>query len=424
MTASELVIASLRQIEREQPTINAFITVTPELALEQAAEADRALAAGEDRGPLHGIPVGIKDLFETKGIRTTSASRLFADWVPDRDADIARNLRRAGAVTMGKLNMDEFAFGPHQETFGRTNNPYDLTRTAGGSSGGSGAAVATGALFGAVGTDTGGSIRMPAAFCGVVGLKPTFGRVSLKGARKIAWTMDHGGPFGRTARDARLMFDAIVEDTRPGAAPLSEPPTLALVAGSLETATPGVRAAVEVALDALAQAGAQVVEPRRIPGIEQHLAAFMLTIIAEGSLGFEQLLRDSPDGIAPRIRAELELGAELRAADYLRAQQFRTMLRESVTGAMEGVDALVTATMQREPWTWQELDELKEFVVFGYTAPFSLTGNPALSLPVPSQGLPVGMQLVGKHGEDERLFDIAEWAEHCLRSARLRGAPA
>jgi aspartyl-tRNA(Asn)/glutamyl-tRNA(Gln) amidotransferase subunit A len=411
VTAVELATRSLEQIEREQETINAFITITPDVALEQADQADRELAAGRDRGPLTGLPIGIKDLFDTNGIRTTCASKLLADHVPDRDAAVVARLRAAGAVLMGKLNMDEFAFGPHQEWFGRTNNPYDLTRTAGGSSGGAGAAVATGAVFGAVGTDTGGSIRMPASFCGVVGLKPTHGRVSLEGVHKIAWSMDHAGPFGRTVRDARAMFDAIVDQRGSASLPIAEPPTLAVLRRAVDDATPGVRSAVEAALNGLERAGARIVEAREIHGIDQHLAAFMITIIGEGSLGFEELLRDSADGISPKIRANLELGSELRAADYLRAQRYRTMLRESVSAALEGVDAIVTPTMQREPWTWEELDALEELVIFGYTAPFSLTGNPALSVPVPSEGLPVGLQLVGHHGEDERLFDLAEWLE-------------
>jgi aspartyl-tRNA(Asn)/glutamyl-tRNA(Gln) amidotransferase subunit A len=414
VTAVELAAASLEQIEREQTTINAFITVTPELALRQAELADRDLAEGRDHGPLTGIPIGIKDLFDTKDVRTTCASRLLADWVPDEDAEVVRKLREAGAVVMGKLNMDEFAFGPHQEWFGRTNNPYDQTRTAGGSSGGSGAAVATGAVFGAVGTDTGGSIRMPASFCGVVGLKPTFGRVSLDGVHKIAWTMDHAGPFGRTVRASRTMFDAIVERRGPRPRPLAIPPTLAVLRRAVSEATPVVRAAIESALNELERAGARIIDARAIDGIDQHLAAFMLTIIGEASLGFEDLLRDSADGISPKIRANLQLGAELRAADYLRAQRYRTMLRESVKGALEGADAIVTPTMQREPWTWKELDELEELVVFGYTAPFSLTGNPALSIPVPSPELPVGLQLVGRQGQDERLFDLGQWIEDAL----------
>jgi len=422
LTATELATAALEQIEREQATINAFITVTADVALEQAAQADRALAAGDDGSPLLGIPIGVKDLFETQGIRTTSASRLFSDWIPDRDADVVRKFRGAGAVSMGKLNMDEFAFGPHQEAFGRTNNPYDPTRTAGGSSGGAGAAVATGAIFGAVGTDTGGSIRMPAAFCGVVGLKPTFGRISLRGARKIAWSLDHAGPFGRTVADARAIFDAIAETPGPPPEARGRPPVLALVEGCLDSATPSVQAEVEGALERLERAGATVLEPRVVTGIEHHLAAFMVTIIGEASLGFEELLRDSPDGIAPRIRAELQLGAELRAADYLRAQQYRALLRDSVADALDPVDALVTATMQREPWTWKELDELEEFVVFGYTAPFSMTGNPALSVPLPTDGLPVGLQLIGRRGRDEALFDLGQWIEDALGGAKGAGS--
>lgn len=252
---------------------------------------------------------------------------------------------------------------------------------------------------------------MPAAFCGVVGLKPTFGRISLRGARKIAWTLDHAGPFGRTVSDARTIFGALASTINAGSEPIERPPILAVIRESLERATPYVRVVTEKALDRLERAGARIVDAAPIDGIEQHLAAFMITIIAEGSLNFEDLLRDVPEGIAPRIRAELELGAELRAADYLRAQRFRSVLRGSVLRALEKVDALVTPTMPTEPWTWKQLDELEEFVVFWYTAPFSLTGHPALSIPVPTNGLPSGLQLIGHYGGDERLLDVAEWIE-------------
>jgi aspartyl-tRNA(Asn)/glutamyl-tRNA(Gln) amidotransferase subunit A len=263
---------------------------------------------------------------------------------------------------------------------------------------------------------------MPAAFCGVVGLKPTFGRVSLDGVHKIAWTMDHAGPFGRTNHDARTMFDAIVERRGPRPRPLAAPPTFAVLRRAVNEATPVVRAAIEAALDELEHAGARIIDSRDIHGIDQHLSAFMLTIIGEASLGFEELLRDSADGISPKIRANLQLGTELRAADYLRAQRYRTMLRESVNGALEGADAIVTPTMQREPWTWKELDELEELVIFGYTAPFSLTGNPALSIPVPSSGLPVGLQLVGGYDQDEHLFDLGEWVEDALTGVHGKDA--
>ena len=198
------------------------------------------------------------------------------------------------------------------------------------------------------------------------------------------------------------------------------PPTLAVLRRAVSEATPVVRAAIESALNELEHAGARIVDARDIHGIDQHLSAFMFTIIGEASLGFEALLRDSADGISPKIRANLQLGTELRAADYLRAQRYRTMLRESVNGALEGADAIVTPTMQREPWTWKELDELEELVIFGYTAPFSLTGNPALSIPVPSLGLPVGLQLVGRQGQDERLFDLGEWMENTVTGVTLR----
>jgi aspartyl-tRNA(Asn)/glutamyl-tRNA(Gln) amidotransferase subunit A len=414
ISSVELTQTALERIARDQPRINAFITVTEDVALEQAARADAELRAGQDRGPLMGIPVAVKDLFDTSGIRTTCASGLYADRVPEHDADVVIRLRNAGAVLTGKLNMDEFAFGPNQETFGRTNNPFDLTRTAGGSSGGAGAAVATDAIFAGVGTDTGGSIRMPAAFCGLVGLKPTWGRISLRGGSPVAWTMDHAGPLTRTVADARAMLDVLTGRPGPPPAELTAPPRLAVVQGCRPRATTEVIEAFDAGLQRIEAAGATICEERVVDGIEDHLPAAMLTIIGEASLAFEDILRTTPEGLAPMIRAKLELGVDLRAADYLRAQRYRSMLRESVESALDGLDALISPTMLRTAWTWRELDEFEEFVVFGYTAPFSLTGNPALSLPLPVTGLPIGLQLIGHRGQDERLLDVARWLETAL----------
>jgi aspartyl-tRNA(Asn)/glutamyl-tRNA(Gln) amidotransferase subunit A len=276
--------------------------------------------------------------------------------------------------------------------------------------------VATGAIFAGIGSDTGGSIRMPAAFCGVAGLKPTWGRISLRGAGKVAWTLDHAGPLARTVDDVTAVLAALVDE--PGQPPtdLAEPPRIAVVAGCMKRATPEVAAAIGAALEHLAKAGATIVPERTIASLEDHLAAVMVTIVGEASLIFEDIMRTQPDALAPMLRTKLELGAELRAVDYLRAQQYRTLLRHEVDRALEGVDVLVTPTMLRTAWTWRELDEFEEFVVFGYTAPFSLTGNPALSVPIPVPGLPIGLQLVGRRAQDERLLDVGRWIEGAFAS--------
>ena len=210
-SAVELTTAAIARVDRLNPTLNAFITVTADYALEKARQADAELSAGRDRGPLHGIPVALKDLFAMRGVRSTNGSKVFADSVPDFNAAVVDKLEEAGAVILGKLNLHELAYGitsanPH---FGAVRNPWDKNRSPGGSSGGSGAAVAAGIVYAAMGTDTGGSIRIPASFCGTVGLKPTYGRVSQFGVHPLAYTLDHMGPLTRSVRDAAMVLNAI-----------------------------------------------------------------------------------------------------------------------------------------------------------------------------------------------------------------------
>jgi aspartyl-tRNA(Asn)/glutamyl-tRNA(Gln) amidotransferase subunit A len=213
----ELAQACIARIERLNPALNAFITVTAEQALQQAREAEAQIQRGQWRGPLHGMPLALKDLIDTAGIRTTAASAVFKDRIPTEDAEVVRRLKAAGAVLLGKLNMHEFAYGGTSvpSYYGAVHNPWNLGRIAGGSSGGSGAAVAAGLCFGALGSDTAASVRHPAAYCGVVGLKPTYGRVSTRGVIPLSWSLDHIGPLCRSAADAALLLEAIAPDTTP-----------------------------------------------------------------------------------------------------------------------------------------------------------------------------------------------------------------
>jgi aspartyl-tRNA(Asn)/glutamyl-tRNA(Gln) amidotransferase subunit A len=414
VSAVELALASLQAIEGQQSRINAFITVTDAVALTQAAAVDARLAAGDDLGPLMGIPVAVKDIFETKGIRTTACSSLLADWIPDRDAEVVVRLRQAGAVLVGKANMDEFAYGPHQAAFGRTSNPHDPTRYTGGSSAGSAAAVASGSVVTSIGTDAGGSIRMPAAWCGVVGMKPSFGLVSLEGALRIAWSLEHAGPLAKTVADVRATLAATA--ARPLAAPTKAgAPTVAIVAGALEHASESVRRAMLEGVARLIAAGAVVREDRVVPGLEHHRAAFMVTLAAEGALALETLLGNGPESVAPRIRATFAVGAGIRATDYLRAQRYRQLLRVRVDAALEQVDALITPAALDLAARWADLPAPVDHRP-RYLAPFNLTGHPAITLPAPiAEGLPVGFQLTGARGQDERLLDVAAWVEKAFR---------
>ncbi len=225
VSAVELAQESLRRIHEQQPRLNAFITITGDLALEQASRADAELARGIDRGPLHGIPYGLKDAFVTRGIRTTCGSKIFENYVPDYDSAVYRKLTEAGAVLMGKTGLHELAYGitSNNPWFGAIRNPHDVTRIPGGSSGGSGAAVAADLVFFAMGTDTGGSIRVPAAYCGCVGLKPTADLVSRRGMMPLSFTLDHAGPMTRTARDAALVMNALAPPISNYLLPASEP---------------------------------------------------------------------------------------------------------------------------------------------------------------------------------------------------------
>jgi aspartyl-tRNA(Asn)/glutamyl-tRNA(Gln) amidotransferase subunit A len=340
------------------------------------------------------------------------------DWVTARDAELVVRLREAGSVLIGKANLEEFAYGPSHE-FGRTNNPVDPTRTASGSSGGSAAAVGSGSVYASIGTDAGGSVRLPAALCGVVGLKPTFGQISLEGALRIAWSLEHCGTFGRCVDDARALYAAVSKAPLRPPVPLDSPPRLALVEGALEGLAPPVETGLRESLARLESAGAAV-EQRSVADVDRFLPAFMVTLISEGALGLERFLVESPGLMGPLVRRTFELAVDIGAVDYVRAQRFRTKLLASVDQALQGVDALVTATVVDVAWVDDptqddlDLDALGDAV--RWMAPFNLTGHPAITIPAISEGLPVGLQLIGRRGEDERLLDVARWAEASLRA--------
>ena len=421
VTAVSLAEEALEAIERAEPAINAYITVTAELALEQAAAVDAQLSRGVDPGPLAGVPIAVKDIFETKGIRTTAATRPLRDWIPARDAELITRLRESGAVLIGKANLEELGFGPSSET-GRSNNPVDPTRTASGSSGGSGATVGSGAVLASIGTDAGGSVRLPAALCGVAGLKPTFGRVSLDGALRVTWSLEHCGMFGRGVRDARSLFEGVASRPPRPRAPLTGPPSIALIEGCFDHLSSPVESAVRDAIGRLERSGASVGE-RSVPDVDRFLPAFMVTFVSEGAVGLHRFLTEHTLEIGPLIRRTFELSVDLTAADYIRAQRFRRKLRAAVDEALSSVDVLMTATVTEVAWesehdpTGEDLDWDTLGDVVRWMVPFNLTGHPAITIPAPVDGLPVGIQLIGRLGEDERLLDIAEWAEAALAEA-------
>ncbi len=427
----ELVEGLLDRIEQAN-ALNAFITVTGDRARPRAAEAAREIAAGRYRGPLHGIPVSLKDLIDTRGIRTTCGSRILADHVPSTDAALAARLEDAGAILIGKAALHEFAYGvttnnPH---YGPTRNPWAPDRIPGGSSGGSGAAVAAGLGPVSIGTDTGGSIRIPAALCGVVGLKPTYGRVSRRGVFPLAWTLDHPGPLTRTVEDAALVLQAIAgPDPRdpatlgqrvPDFTEALDRPVAGLRVGVLvddyhQEMAEDVRAAFEEALGILRSLGMEIV-PVRFPRPVEAGAAQTAIIMAEAASVHERWLRDRPGEYGADTRARLQRGQFLSATQYLRAQRARALVREEVADLFRSCAALVCPTT---PSVAAPIHE-DAVVIRGVrvnvrdtmtrmTRLWNLTGLPAISVPCGfgAGGLPVGLQVVGSAMDEATVLAVA-----------------
>jgi aspartyl-tRNA(Asn)/glutamyl-tRNA(Gln) amidotransferase subunit A len=415
----ELTTAALGRIERLNPALKAFITVTEEQALARARQADSELAAGRARGPLHGIPMAVKDLFLTRGVPTTAGSPIYRDLVPDPDAAAVARLEAAGAVMLGKLNMHELAYGitsanPH---FGAVRNPWNTAHSPGGSSGGSGAAVAAGIAYAALGTDTGGSIRIPASFCGTVGLKPTYGRVSRQGVLPLAWSLDHVGPLTRSVRDAALILNAIAGYDRADATS-SRHPVVDFVPDEdcsirglrigfpetffFERLNPDVESAVRGAIARAESLGAEV-KPVKVPGMEAMNAAGRVILLCEASALLEPHLGNR-SRFGPDVLALLDQGRLLPATDYIHAQRLRKQMQREFARVWSAVDCLITPTTPNTaPRIGQSTVKLggrEEDVRLATTRlvrAMNLLGLPALSMPcgLSADGLPMGLQIVG-----------------------------
>lgn len=410
VTSRQLTKACLARIEAIEPKLNAFITLMADDALAAADRADSDLAAGNNHGPLHGVPVAVKDLCETAGVRTTAGSKILEDWIPDRDATVVENLRDGGAIILGKLNLHEFAFGVTSDNahYGAVHNPWDLERHPGGSSGGSGAAVASSMCFGAIGTDTGGSIRIPASVCGTVGLMPTYGLVSRVGVVPLSWSLDHVGPLARTVEDAALFLN-VLQGYDPEDATSLDPPgfdanseigqpvagmKVGVVRSQFEKIEPGVTAAVEAALNQLKTLGVGVSDVQ-IPMMD---AGLRLNVLGPEAAAFHiDWLRERPQDYSDSVRSSLQSGLMVAGHEYVNDLRRRTEFTAEVEAAMQGLDALVTPTC---PAVASKIDESRDgaFRFAALTSPWDHTGQPVLSVPCGfgEHDMPVGLSFAGR----------------------------
>jgi aspartyl-tRNA(Asn)/glutamyl-tRNA(Gln) amidotransferase subunit A len=451
VSSEELTRAVLARIEATEPALHSFITVTPELALEQARAADARRASGAARGPLDGIPVGIKDIINTRGVRTTAGSRILESFISPYDATVTRRLREAGAVCVGKTNCDEFAMGSSNENsaYGGARNPWDTTRVPGGSSGGSASAVAGRQCLGALGTDTGGSIRQPAAHCGVVGLKPTYGRVSRYGVIAYASSLDQVGPMARSVRDCAHLLGAIAghDGLDSTSVPRPVPDYAAGLDGGVrglriglpkeyfvEGMSPEVEQAVRTAVRQLESLGASI-EEVSLPHTEYAVAAYYLIATAEASSNLARydgtrygLRVDEGNGLLAMYRQTrgAGFGAEVKRrimlgtyalsagyydAFYLKGQKVRTLIRRDFEQVFARCQAIVTPTAPTTAFRLGEktTDPLAMYLSDIFTISVNLAGLPGVSLPCgfDSQGLPIGLQIVGQPFDEETVLRTA-----------------
>ena len=420
VTSAQVTDECLKRIDADNGRLNAFIRVTADEARRQAEEADREITAGRDRGPLHGVPISIKDLLDVRGTPTTAASRVRDGHIAARDATSIAHLRQAGAVFVGKTNLHEFAFGTTNEdsAFGVARNPHDPSRSPGGSSGGSAASVAAGMALATIGTDTGGSIRIPAAACGIVGLKPSFGEVSIDGVVPLSRTFDHVGPLTQTVADASLVYHALLGDehvTSPVPLPLHGV-RLAIPRGYFfDVLDDEVRARFEEAVGRLRAAGVHLDE------IEIHHTAdiapvYLHIVLADAAAYHATTLETMPERYTPNVRVRLEMGRYVLAEDYVRALAGRDVLRREVDAALAQHDALMLPTLPIPAPTIGAATvpvgtktEPVRNVMLRLTQPFNVTGHPAISLPSGQTkgGLPCAIQLVGCRMQTDALLKVA-----------------
>lgn len=438
----EVVGHLLERIESVNGRLNAYVTVLPEKALAAAKQAEGEALAGESRGPLHGVPVALKDIFYTEGVLTSMGSAFFADHVPDHSATVATRLEEAGAILVGKTNTTEFAYGPTGDVsyFGPTRNPHDTGRITGGSSSGSGAAVAAGLCYGALGSDTGGSVRIPASCCGIVGMKPTFGRVSKHGVFPLAWSLDHVGPMTRTVEDNAILLGVLAgPDERDPHSVYRGPEDFASRLGEgirgsavgvpdafyFEGLDGEVEQKVEEAVGTLVSLGAEV-RPVELPNLEEVLQSYRLILASEAYAIHEERLGERPDLYSDEVRERLLAAEAFKAFEYARARRTRDAALRAFDRVFGEVEVLLAPTLPILPteigqrkMNLRGREELVLPTLTRLMGPMNLMGFPSLSVPcgTSSSGLPIGLQLMGRPFDEANLYRFGDAFENEVPAA-------
>lgn len=427
--AEKLTEDCLAKIAELNPKLNAFITVTGEVALQEARQADKEIAAGRYFGPLHGIPISLKDLIDQQGVPTTAGSLVRRDHMATEDAVVTRRLRDAGAVFVGKTNLHEFAFGTTNEDsgFGPARNPHDPSRSPGGSSGGSAVAVATGMSLGTVGTDTGGSIRIPAAACGIVGLKPEWGHVSASGVVPLSRQLDHVGPLAASVADAWLLYNAMQPEAEQISDQLDPLPIGGLRIGKLsgyffDRLDEDVERSVLGVIERLQLSGAMVSNVS-VPHADDMATVYLHLVFGDSAEYHARTLESRPQDYTTPVRLRLEMARYVLAEDYVRAMRGRAVIAHEVDRALENMDVLIlpalaipapplgAVTMPVKGGT-----DAVRTLMLRCTQPFNLSGHPAISIPCGTtrDGMPIGVQLVGHKGRTPALVQAALAVEAAL----------